>query len=50
MQAFSLCRFFKEGVMLLIELGGIDNTEVEIERTLAVLAQAIKNAYIDTAI
>ena len=37
-------------VMLLIELGGIDNTEVEIERTLAVLAQAIKNAYIDTAI
>jgi stage II sporulation protein P len=37
-------------VMLLIELGGVDNTEVEIERTLAVITQAIKKAFIETAI
>ena len=37
-------------VMLLIELGGVDNTEVEIERTLAIITQAIKKAFIDTAI
>lgn len=37
-------------VMLLIELGGVDNTKVEIERTLAIIAQAIKKAFIDTLV
>lgn len=37
-------------VMLLVELGGIDNTEEEIERTMAVLAQAIQKAFVESAI
>lgn len=34
--------------LLLIEVGGIDNTEDEVYRTMAVLAQAISKAYIKT--
>lgn len=37
-------------VMLLIEFGGIDNNEQELERTMAVLAQAIAKAFVETAI
>lgn len=36
--------------MLLIELGGIDNTEQELQRTMAVLAQAIRLAFIETIV
>lgn len=37
-------------VMLLIEFGGIDNNEEELERTMAVLAKAISKAFVETAI
>ncbi|MEK4426327.1 stage II sporulation protein P [Solibacillus sp. FSL K6-1523] len=37
-------------VMLLIEFGGIDNNEQELERTMAVLAKAIAKAFVETAI
>jgi stage II sporulation protein P len=37
-------------VMLLIELGGIDNNDEELERTMSVLAQAIKKAFIEMAV
>ena len=36
--------------MLLIELGGIDNTEEELHRTMAVLAQAIRLAFVEAAV
>ena len=36
--------------MLLIELGGIDNNEQELQRTMAVLAQAIRLAFIETIV
>ncbi|WP_253896098.1 stage II sporulation protein P [Solibacillus sp. R5-41] len=37
-------------VMLLIEFGGIENNEEELERTMAVLAQAIAKAFVETEI
>lgn len=36
--------------MLLIEFGGVDNNEQELERTMAVLAKAIAKAFVETAI
>lgn len=36
--------------MLLIELGGIDNTEDELERTMAILAQAIQKAFVEKTV
>ncbi|MEG0450342.1 MAG: stage II sporulation protein P [Lysinibacillus sp.] len=36
--------------MLLIEFGGIENNEEELERTMAVLAQAIAKAFIETSL
>lgn len=36
--------------MLLIELGGIDNTEDELERTMAILAQAIQKAFAEKTV
>lgn len=36
--------------MLLIELGGIDNTEEELHRTMAVLAKAIRFAFAETTV
>ncbi|MEK5185674.1 stage II sporulation protein P [Solibacillus sp. FSL W7-1324] len=35
--------------VLLIELGGIDNTEEELQRTMAILAQAIRVAFVESA-
>lgn len=35
--------------ILLIELGGIDNTEEELQRTMAILAQAIRVAFVESA-
>lgn len=37
-------------MMLLVEFGGIDNNEQELERTMAVLAKAISKAFIETSI
>ena len=34
------------GNLLVVEIGGIDNTEDEVYRTISVLAQAISNAYV----
>ncbi|MEK4627930.1 MAG: stage II sporulation protein P [Solibacillus sp.] len=36
--------------MLLIEFGGIDNNDEELQRTMAVLAQAIQKAFIEMAV
>lgn len=36
--------------MLLIEFGGIDNTEEELQRTMAVLAQAIRLAFVESIV
>ncbi|AWE08109.1 stage II sporulation protein P [Lysinibacillus sp. 2017] len=36
--------------MVLIELGGIDNTKEEIERTMAILAQAIRKAFMEITV
>lgn len=36
--------------MLLVELGGIDNTEEELHRTMAILAKAIRLAFVETAV
>lgn len=36
--------------MLLIEFGGIDNTEQELQRTMAVLAQAIRLAFVESMV
>lgn len=36
--------------MLLIELGGIDNTEQELQRTMAILAQAIRLAFMESTV